>query len=54
MLTWLVYALAALMMLVAVVAVILAGLVLRIMAEFLRGLGDGKEEGNIRKEGGKS
>ena len=42
--TWLVYAVAAVMMLTAIVAAILAGLALRLVAEFLLGLGDGREE----------
>ena len=53
MLTWLVYALAALVMLAAVVAAILAGLALRFGAELLRGLGEGHQEGNSREEGRK-
>ena len=46
--TWLVYAVAAIMMLAAVVAAILAGLALRLAAEFLRELGNGREEGDAR------
>jgi hypothetical protein len=46
--TWLVNAVAAIMMLAAIVAAILAGLALRLAAEFLRELGDGREEGDIR------
>ncbi len=46
--TWLVYAAAAIMMLAAIVAAILAGLALRLAAEFLRELGDGREEGDTR------
>ena len=42
--TWLVYAVAVVMMLTAIVAAILAGLALRLVAEFLLGLGDGREE----------
>ena len=42
--TWLVYAVAAVMMLTAIVTAILAGLALRLVAEFLLGLGDGREE----------
>ena len=56
MLTWLVYSLAALVMLAAVVGATLAGLALRFVAELLRGLGDGHQEGDTqgaRKEGGK-
>ncbi len=56
MLTWVVYALAALVMLAAVVAAILVGLALRFVAVFLRGLGEGHREGgtqDVRKEGGK-
>ncbi len=54
MLTWLVYALAALVMLAAVVGAILGGLALRFVAESLRGLGEGHQEGNVREEDGKS
>ncbi|MCA1716446.1 MAG: hypothetical protein LC781_06110 [Actinobacteria bacterium] len=46
--TWLVYAVAAVMMLAAVVAAILAGLALRLAAEFLRELGNGRGEGDAR------
>ncbi len=46
--TWLVYALAALMMLAAIVAAVLAGLALRFVAQFLRGLGDNREEGDTQ------
>ena len=46
--TWLVYAVAAIMMLAAIVVAILAGLALRLAAEFLRELGDGREEGDTR------
>ncbi len=41
--TWLVYAMAALMMLAVTAAAILAGLALRFVAKFLRELGDGRE-----------
>jgi len=44
-----IYALAALMMLVMIVAAILAGLALRFVAEFLRELGDGREEDDIQQ-----
>jgi hypothetical protein len=44
MLTWLVYLLAALVMLAAVVGAILAGPALRFVAVFLRELGYGGEE----------
>jgi hypothetical protein len=47
---WLVYVLAALMMLAAIVASILAGLALRFVAEFLRKLGDSDEESDIRRD----
>ena len=50
MLTWLVYALAALVMLAAVVGAILAGLALRFGAELLRRLAEGHQEGNGREE----
>jgi len=39
-----VYALAAVMMLVMIVAAVLAGLALRFVAEFLRELGDSRED----------
>lgn len=42
---WLIYALAAGMMLTTIMAAILAGLVLRLAAEFLRELGDDRREG---------
>ena len=48
MLTWLAYASAALLMLAAVVGAILGGLALRFVAELLRGLGDGHEEGDTQ------
>jgi hypothetical protein len=47
--TWLIYAVAAITMLAAIVAAILAGLALRLAAEFLRELGDGREEGDIEQ-----
>lgn len=46
MATWLVYAIAAVMMLSVIAAAILAGLGLRLVAEFLRGLGGSREEGD--------
>ncbi len=46
--TWLVYAVAAIMMLAAIVAAILAGLALRLAAEFLRELGDGREDSDTQ------
>jgi hypothetical protein len=54
-LTWLVYALAALVMAAAVVGAILGELALRFVAEFWRGLGDGHIEGDtqgVRMKGG--
>jgi HAMP domain-containing protein len=42
--TWLIFALAAAMMLTMITAAILAGLVLRLAAELLRELGDGRQE----------
>ena len=48
MVTWLIYALAAVMMLGAIVAAVLAGLALRLVAEFLREFGDGREEGDTQ------
>jgi len=47
--TWLVYAVAAITMLVAIVAAILCGLALRLAAEFLRGLVDSREGGDIQQ-----
>ena len=56
MLTWLLYALAALVMAAAVVAAILGGLALRFVTGFLLGLGgDGHLEGDthgVRMKGG--
>lgn len=46
--SWLIYAVAAVMMLAAIVAAVLAGLGLRLVAEFLRELGDGREEGDTQ------
>ena len=46
--TWLIYALAAVMMLAVIVAAVLAGLVLGFVAEFLRELGGGREEGDAQ------
>jgi hypothetical protein len=46
--TWLVYALAALMMLAAIAAAVLTGLALRFVAASLRRLGDNREEGNTQ------
>ena len=48
-LLWLIYALAAIMMLTVIVAAILAGLALRFVAEFLCQLGDGREEGDTHQ-----
>jgi hypothetical protein len=42
-LSWLIYTVAAVMMLAVIVAATLAGLALRFIAEFLRELGDGRE-----------
>ena len=42
-LSWLIYTLAAVMMLAVIVAAILAGLALQLIAEFLRELGDSRE-----------
>jgi hypothetical protein len=46
--TWLVYAIAAVMMLSVIAAAILAGLGLRLVAEFLRGLDGSREEGDTQ------
>jgi hypothetical protein len=43
-LSWMIYALAALMMVVMIVAAILAGLALRFVADLLRELGNSREE----------
>ncbi|MDQ3927037.1 MAG: hypothetical protein M3272_08675 [Actinomycetota bacterium] len=53
MLTWLVYAIAAVVMLAVSAAAILAGLALRFVAEFLLELVDGREEG-VSQEGRES
>lgn len=45
---WLIYAIAALLMLAVITAAVLAGLALRLVAEFLRELGDGREEGETQ------
>ncbi len=42
--TWLIYTLAAIMVLTVIVAAILAGLALGLVAAFLREFGDGREE----------
>ena len=49
--TWLVYALAAVMMLAVIAAAILTGLALRFVAEFLREIGDSREEGDAQPAG---
>ncbi len=46
--TWLVYTLAAIMMFTVITTVILAGLALRILAEFLLKLVDGGEESDTQ------
>ena len=51
MLTWLVCPIAAFLMLAAIAAAILAGLALRFVAAFLRGIGDGREGAVPRKVG---
>ena len=47
--SWLIYAIAAVMMLAAIVAAVLAGLALRLLAEFLRELGDDREEDDTQR-----
>lgn len=42
--SWLIYAIAAIIMLAAIVSAVLAGLALRLVAEFLRELGVVREE----------
>ena len=49
MLTWLIYAVAALVMLAVTAAAILARLALRFVAEFLRELGDGRQEDDAQE-----
>jgi uncharacterized protein involved in cysteine biosynthesis len=49
--SWLIYGLAALTLLSAAVGVILAGLALRVVAEFLRELVDGREESETQEAG---
>ena len=46
--TWLVYGVATITMLAAIVAAILVGLALRLAAEFLRELGGNREESDAR------
>jgi hypothetical protein len=46
--TWLVYGVATITMLAAIVAAILTGLALRLAAEFLRELGGNREESDAR------
>ncbi len=46
--TWLVYTLAAVMMLGVTAAAILAGLALRFVAKYLREFGGGREEGDAQ------
>ena len=48
-LSWLIYAVAAVMMLTVIVAATLAGLALQFVAEFLCELGDGSEEGDTHQ-----
>ena len=47
--TWLVYAMAGVTMLAATTAAILAGLALRLVAEFLRKISDGREEDDTQQ-----
>ena len=47
--TWLVYGVATITMLAAIVAAILVGLALRLAAEFLRELGGNREESDARQ-----
>ncbi len=46
--TWLVYAVAAVMMLAVIAAAVLIGLALRFVAEFLRELDDSRKNGNTQ------
>ena len=48
-LSWLIFALAAVMMLIVIVGAILAGLALRFVAEFLRELGNGRQESSTQE-----
>lgn len=47
--TWLIYALAAVMMLTVIAAAILAGLALGVLGEFLQELGEGREEDDAQE-----
>ena len=47
--TWLIYAIAAVVVIAAAAAAVLFGLALRFAAEFLRELGDDREEGGTRQ-----
>jgi len=49
--SWLIYALAAVMMLTAIVAAVLAGLALGVVAVFLREFGDSRQEGDTQHAG---
>jgi hypothetical protein len=49
--TWLVYAMAGVTMLAATTAAILAGLALRLVAEFLREISDGREKDGTQQAG---
>jgi uncharacterized protein involved in exopolysaccharide biosynthesis len=49
-LSWLIFALAAVMMLVVIVGAILAGLALRFVAVFLRELGNGRQESSTQED----
>lgn len=51
MMLWLIYGLAAVMMLAAIVAAVLAGLALGFVAKFLRELGDSRQEGDTQHAG---
>ncbi len=48
MMLWVAYGIAGLIMLTVIVSAVLAGLALRFVADSLRGLGDGRDEGNAR------
>ncbi len=51
--TWLVYAIAAIVMLGAITAAVLAGLGLRLVAEVLREIGESQEEGRRHEDRGR-
>ncbi len=51
--TWVVYVIAAIVMLGAITVAVLAGLGLRLVAEVVREIGEGQEEGRRREDRGR-